>query len=185
MQQLIKQTKPEFFFDIGAHAGLYSLLAINNYSEMEVHAFEPDLQDLSQRYANLYLNRLYYTVNIHTTAISSISGTTYLERSDGTSRATRHIVSEGDYEVKVCKFDDMFSDKFKRAFFKIDVEGFEFEVIEGAMEYLSENECILLIESFPPKFEKLNKKMSNLGYKEVEFSGNQDDHIFINFELIL
>ena len=53
----VKSYKPEYFFDIGAHGGLYSIILQKNFSGLKVFAFEPDLQNRYQLYSNLFLNK--------------------------------------------------------------------------------------------------------------------------------
>lgn len=179
---IAERFKPDYFFDIGAHAGLYSLLAKTGSSDTDIHAFEPDKQNVSQLYANLYLNKQFDCINVHNAAISNTSGVAFLDRSSDTSRATRCIADSGSYQVTVSRFDDLFSEKGKTALFKIDVEGHESGVIEGAEEFLRANQCILIIESRPNEFIRLQEQMHQLGYNEYDFHDAKLDHFFYNFD---
>ena len=40
--QQIKSIKPNYFLDIGAHAGLYSIIIKNNFPDITIFSFEPD-----------------------------------------------------------------------------------------------------------------------------------------------
>jgi len=48
---------------------------------------------------------------------------------------------------------------------KIDVEGHEVEVLEGAINTLSDANPLIIIESFPPKQEKVISLLKAYGYK--------------------
>ncbi len=183
VQGMIKDLKPDYFFDIGAHAGLYSLLVQLNSSRTQVHAFEPDNQNLGQLHANLYLNRFNDKVFVHGYAISDTSGAAYLDRSSDTSRGTRRLTQEGSCQIEVKRFDDMQTDTGKTAFFKIDVEGHELSVIEGAQTFLQNNACILLIESSNENIGILRERLQQLGYREI-MVGKFYDYVFQNKELI-
>ena len=45
--------KPDYFLDIGAHAGLYSIIIKSFYPKINVISFEPDKQNRYQFYGNL------------------------------------------------------------------------------------------------------------------------------------
>ena len=179
---LVTQLKPQRFYDIGAHAGLYSLLVLKNSPQTEVHAFEPDRQNLSQLYANLYLNQNYDQVTVHNLAVSNTTGTAYLDRSERTGRGTRTLASDGNYPVEVQRFDDLFSDTDTLSFFKIDVEGHECSVIQGAEKYLAANPCVLLIESMADKRDALQAMMAKLGYRQAPVPAGVGDSVFLNCE---
>jgi len=179
---LVNKVRPDNFYDIGAHAGLYSLLIQNSSPDTKVHAFEPDMQNLCQLYANLYLNQYYDTIQVHKLAVSNTTGTAFLDRSEKTGRGTRNIVSKGNHQVEVKRFDDMFTNKGSTSFFKIDVEGHECSVIEGAKEYLSNNSCVLLIESAPTVLVSLQGLMADLGYRKSQVPDGVSDHVFLNFD---
>jgi FkbM family methyltransferase len=181
-KRTVVQFKPDYFFDIGAHAGLYSLLAKSVNDKINIHAFEPDKQNLSQLYANLYLNKQFDNINVHSLAISNSTGQAFLDRSSDTSRATRCIADNGSYQVDVSRFDDLFPEKGKSAIFKIDVEGHESGVIEGAEEFLKQNQCILIIESRPAEFVRLQEQMKQLGYHQQHFPDSKLDHFFLNLD---
>ena len=48
---------------------------------------------------------------------------------------------------------------------KIDVEGHEYNVIQGLKDLLSENHVILQIEIGEKKFDNTNNFLKNIGYK--------------------
>ena len=48
---------PEYFLDIGAHGGLYSIILKKNFPKLNVLSFEPDRQNRFQLYGNLFLNK--------------------------------------------------------------------------------------------------------------------------------
>ncbi len=179
--RLARELRPDRFYDIGAHAGLYSLLVQHNSPDTRVHAFEPDKQNLSQLYANLYLNQHYDRIEVHNLAVSNSTGTAFLDRSEQTGRGTRNIVNTGNYQVEITRFDDLFTDRNTHSFFKIDVEGHECSVIEGAREFLTHNSCILLIESTPEAFPALHELMTGIGYREAATPDGVHDHVFLNF----
>ena len=47
---------------------------------------------------------------------------------------------------------------------KIDVEGFEFEMLSGAKEILKNNQCYLQIEIRYENYDKIEKLLNEIGY---------------------
>ena len=85
---------------------------------------------------------------------------------------------ETTHRVRVVRFDDEFKIKGKRVYVKMDVEGYEFRVIDGMERTLKENSGFLQIEIFADDPEKLKRRVTGLGYRylgTVEF-----DHFFTN-----
>ena len=51
---------------------------------------------------------------------------------------------------------------------KIDVEGFEYQVLIGAKDTLTKYNPIIIIESFNDKFEKVNSLLNKYGYEKFK-----------------
>jgi hypothetical protein len=66
---------------------------------------------------------------------------------------------------------------------KIDVEGHEFEVIEGARSFLKNNSAIIQIEIYDPTNTDIFKFLSDLGYNNLFHIG--PDFYFSNIKNIL
>jgi FkbM family methyltransferase len=175
--------KPDMFVDIGSHAALYSVIAKTRYPNIEVHAFEPDKTNLCQLYANLFVNKLQTSIKVYEHGLSDTSGKVSFDTSEETSsRGTRRISSTGNIEIEVKRLDDVLHSKGKVAAIKIDVEGHECQVIDGATEFLDSNRCFLQIESGGENLALLTQKLNALGYKSVNTLGGHD-HFFTNIDL--
>lgn len=168
------------FVDIGSHAGLYSIIAKRRHPELEVHAFEPDRTNLCQLYANLFVNNMQADITVHEHGISDREGKVSFETSDEhSSRGTRRISNTGNTEIQVRSLDNVISAKGRTVVVKIDVEGHECEVVDGAGSLLGSNKCLLQVESTPDKFDQLKQKLALLGYKHIK---TLSDHYFTNFD---
>lgn len=174
--------KSEMFLDIGSHAALYSIVMKTRFPGLEVHAFEPDRTNLCQLYANLFVNRLQGRINVHEHGISDIEGTVSFDASDETSsRGTRRISATGKSAIQVKPLDAVLQHTHRVVVVKIDVEGHECNVIDGARTFLTSNRCFLQIESSGERLEQLENQMSGLGYRLIASLG---DHFFTNIESI-
>jgi FkbM family methyltransferase len=133
--QIIK--KGDTVFDIGANAGIYTLL-FSEYvgEEGKVHAFEPLPENVTYLRRHVGINRL-QNVSIHALAVASRSGKVRFAHTH--SRFTSHIDVDGDLEVDTIALDDFVSKGGVTApsVMKIDVEGGERAVLDGARQLLA------------------------------------------------
>lgn len=174
----IDRLKPDMFVDIGAHAGLYSIVAKKRRPELVVHAFEPDRTNLSQLYANLFLNRLQDSISVHEYGISDTSGVAVFNTSaETTSRGTRRISETGDTKIVVKRLDDVLQITNQRLILKIDVEGHERHVVDGAVAILTGNQCLMQVEATAENIGPLTHTLGALGYRLVTRLG---DYYFTN-----
>lgn len=182
--ELSEKCKPEMFIDAGAHAALYSVVMKKRFPDIEVHAFEPDATNLGQLQANLFVNRLTHDLHVHRYGLSNTTGKSAFVTSEAmSSRGTRRIEQHGNIEIEVKRLDDVIQSSNKIIVLKIDVEGHECPVIEGAGNILGANRCILQIESAPARVEHLTTIMRSLGYSKIGICSN--DHYFTNIESLL
>ncbi len=64
-------------------------------------------------------------------------------------------------------------------FVKIDVEGFEEEVISGGRKKIQKDKPVIFIEIFSSNFKKINGFMEEIGYILKENLG-RDNYIYVN-----
>ena len=128
--------------DIGGCYGIQSIRMAKDFATVEV--FEPLFYKFLE-----YNTKEFDNVNIHPYALSSESGTATMRvglfNSGGSNIAGRKKHHRQTYEeVKTRTLD---SYKFTDVdFIKIDVEGHEIEVINGAKETITNNKPVLLVE---------------------------------------
>jgi FkbM family methyltransferase len=181
--EYLDQIRADIFVDIGSHAGLYSIILKTRFPELEVHAFEPDHTNLCQLYANLFVNKLQSRVRVHEVGISNKAGAVSFVTSEETDgRGTRRISSTGNIKIQVKRLDDVLTDKNRIAAMKIDVEGHENQVVDGAQHFLNANKCLLQIESSGENLDVLAQKLKQFGYRFISTVGGQD-HYFTNIEI--
>ena len=144
-------TKPGRGIDIGANRGLYSYALSKICSEVE--AFEPQKQCID--IINSYSQKNSKNINTHNCALSNQKGSLTLNipiiqgkfRTTFSTGLATFGKYEGEYQkidVPVCKLDQY---DFKDVvFIKIDVEGHEKQVIDGAKETIVREHPVLLIE---------------------------------------
>jgi FkbM family methyltransferase len=140
------------FLDIGAHVGTYSLSFARVCAG--VHSFECSPKTFNYLCANIALQDLHTKITPHRVALGDTMGTIpyYLRSSDGGGNSCV------DFKDRVCESVEVplqTLDSFgftNIGMIKMDVEGFESKVLEGARETLRANGYPrILFESWRPE----------------------------------
>lgn len=133
--------------DVGANAGVFSLYAHTINPRSEIIAFEP-LPEMLRRIHSLK-ERTGMNLTCHAKAVSQKCGEAFFETAhgyDGTSRlSTSTQPAANTFRVETTTLDTIFGNR-KIDVMKIDVEGFECDVIAGGKRALS-NTRFLIIEA--------------------------------------
>lgn len=129
----------KLFLDIGAHVGTYSLGFANACAG--VHSFECSPKTFNYLCANIALRGLDYKITPHRTALGDTTGTIpyYIRSPDGGGNS---CIDFKDRECPSVPVPVTTLDSFGFAnigLIKMDVEGFEARVLEGAKETLKAN----------------------------------------------
>ncbi|MEO1483615.1 MAG: FkbM family methyltransferase, partial [Myxococcota bacterium] len=116
--------------DVGANYGFYStLFACLSGSRGRVHAFEPVRSTRQELESNLLLNRLSSRVQVHDFGLGNSNEVVSFESGESHSLARR---GSGNIEAIIRRFDDVEDLPHHVDFIKVDVEGDELRVLEGA-----------------------------------------------------
>jgi FkbM family methyltransferase len=139
------------FVDVGANIGFYSVLSSIANPGIEVHSFEPNPKLWRRFRKNLELNGSPNNVKLHETGLGSEGGTVKLfvpptTGSGGGSLINQHV-EEGApaiLDVRLEALDALTLGEIE--LMKIDVEGAELSVIQGAQETIAFNHPTIFIE---------------------------------------
>ena len=148
----------EIVFDVGAQYGDYSLVWEKHY-KATVFAFELLVQNYTEMMFDLKLNNS--RINAYRMAIGNG------EKLDFETRGTMAVKSaDGSSWITSVKLDDfVYRNQVIPNFIKIDVEGFELDVLEGAKETLSKYHPRIIIETHSRSLRKsCDKFLTNLDY---------------------
>lgn len=143
---LLHVLKPDdLFVDVGANTGSYSILA-GTCKGVNVLAFEPIPSTFSDLQTNIKLNSLDNQIKAMNIGLadqnSTISFSSNLD-------VTNHIILKKDknypsIEADVFTMDDVLNEKFPTVI-KIDVEGYESQVLDGAKKIINNTSLIAII----------------------------------------
>ncbi|HVG50763.1 MAG TPA: FkbM family methyltransferase, partial [Xanthobacteraceae bacterium] len=150
MMAACERFKPDVLVDVGANLGLYTCVLGSKKLVPRLIAFEPDRENFSRLTTNLALNGLSGHVEAHDVAVGARFGTATLVPSAPANRGMSRIGSEpadNSYEVTVVTLDETVPHLGRNIAIKIDVEGFEDEVLSGATQLLDRNGGYAQIEA--------------------------------------
>jgi FkbM family methyltransferase len=121
--------------DIGANLGLWSQSLEQKF--LQNYGIEP-IQEFSQ-----FLNLNAPRTRVIYTALGSSPGSLNMTR-DQHNYGKNQICDTGNITVSIQKLDDL--DLPPADFIKIDVEGFEYEVLKGGEQYIKSSYPVLVVE---------------------------------------
>ena len=147
MLKACRELKPAAFIDIGANFGLYTCIIGRQKLASRLIAFEPNPTVVGHLREHVELNAL-AAVEIHQAAVGARPHKAAL--SPGVDDALASVVAThlGDYEIDVVALDDVVSFSRAPVVVKIDVEGYELEVLRGAKKLFAGNYGYAQIECF-------------------------------------
>lgn len=151
IQFLEEYLKPgSSFLDIGANIGLMSVIASKLVGERGiVYSVEANPGTVPILQTNIDLNNC-KNIELLPVALSDVQGTALLFENWEVNRGGASLISQGDnqqgVEVKMERLDDLFDEMTTIDLVKIDVEGFEPQVIRGGINWFSKQLPVFIIE---------------------------------------
>ena len=184
IQYLLSIIKPnDIFYDIGSNYGLF--IEVTKEIAKEIHAFEPlpkcfaYLQKNYGKYSNIFLNNLALGDKINEVEF-------YQSKDENTSGAStlikevayRNIKKIKPIKVKMITLDEYIKSHNPPTIMKIDVEGAESFIIDGAKNLFKDYNPIIIMEVWSGKngldFSiKAVDKLLNYGYKCYLFENQE------------
>ncbi|HHT48745.1 MAG TPA: FkbM family methyltransferase [Firmicutes bacterium] len=164
-------------YDIGANIGIYSLILGRENPRCQIHAFEPETVNFWKLLRNIELNKL-TNVTPHLVAIGAKREIRYLSLQGQCAGLGQHsfqkTVSNLTIPVSVWDLDSYIKKKkiSPPDLVKIDVEGFELQVLKGMKKLLAAKKTRLMIEVHEALAEKSKLegflKKNGYDFKELD-----------------
>lgn len=160
------------FVDIGANIGYFSLVALGNQAfKGKVHAFEPHPKVSLRLSKNINLQKESSRVQLHQCALSTKEGTMTLyipdnfNDNEGIASLEKPIQKAQEIAVAVKRLDQVL-EKDRRYILKIDTEGHEEAVLNGAEELFKNGQiqCVFFEEFNSPQSAKSFELLKQHGF---------------------
>ena len=175
----------DVFYDIGANIGLYSLYAAKRCPTARIHAFEPEALNYGKLRRNLNLNRCLNVIT-HQVCVAdrAQSGRLYVSKQEagaalhsfGQPGPWSDVAGQFTQECLAVSIDTLVTEEHLPCptLLKIDVDGLEREILDGARKMLQSGRIrSLLIEVDAPKGEALTwaeNYLAPFGYRLIRTS---------------
>ncbi|MDB5594714.1 MAG: methyltransferase FkbM family [Hyphomicrobiales bacterium] len=149
----------DLFVDVGANAGAYSVLAAGAAGARTI-AFEPIAETADRFDANMRLNRLTALVTLRRVGVGAAPG---VLRFTASSDTVNHVAlaHEAAVEVPVETLDQVFETE-PPTLMKIDVEGFEAEVLAGGRQTLRNPALLALIVEINDSYQVYGRSLDDV-----------------------
>jgi FkbM family methyltransferase len=169
--QYLKQQYGSFktVLDIGSNIGNHMLYYCSQLDARNVTCFEPNTFNHAVLCKNVELNNLQDVVTVHNVALGETSGTGVQKDFTNMNTGMNRIEMSADTDsagatVMIKSLDDFGYSNID--FVKIDVEGFEIEVLKGAARTLKNSKAVVMLEVFNNNQQAVDELMESYGYKK-------------------
>ncbi len=161
---ILDNYKGGIFIDVGSSIGNHTT-AFSKVAD-KVHSFEPYFGTFFHQLLNLHANNI-KNVEPHSVSLGNTCGTKKFHFDKRSSGGGFTDDERGEYIVPIVKLDDFNFEKI--TLIKIDVEGYELEVLKGSIKSLKKWKPDIFIECSTEKMLKdVTKILEPLGYKQYE-----------------
>ena len=165
----------DLFIDAGANLGYFSVivghLLKSPHKQGKILAFEPCNSTYEILKENIYANNLQHIVDLFPIGLGSEEDTKMLHLSIFNALNTfckPHFVESSTEQVKIKPLDSFykyFTPEYKKCLIKIDVEGFEKQLLQGAKLFLSDLRTQhIIIECFAD-LDEIKKILNDYSFK--------------------
>jgi FkbM family methyltransferase len=152
------------FIDVGANIGNHTIFFSENCNSSEVISIELDEKIFRTLNTNIAENNLQNKVKTINLGVGEKNKKVKISDIDKTNVGMTKIIGEnGNIEIK--KLDDIIQDKKNISLVKIDVEGYETNVLYGMEKILLESSPVIIAElRNDEEFNVFQKFINNFGY---------------------
>ena len=188
----IKENNINYFLDVGANCGYYSILISKKISKIKIFAFEPNKEAYIKFQKTLKKNpNIAKKINLKKFGLSNKSKKLKMQSmvKYGYSQTGGTSVIK---DIKYKNFNTFFANfqigdefiklKNQTIAIKIDVEGHEINVLDGLKNILQRNKIILQIEIYEKNFKIVNDLILSFGYRLIFKVKERSNYFYINIK---
>lgn len=177
---LSKKLENSAFCDIGSNIGNHSLFFLKKGKAKKGYIFEPINSTFNTMKKNIEINKLINNTELFNLGISNKECMASINQYDETNTGGTSLKNDKSGDLKLISLDSL-NLKDNIILFKIDVEGFEKDVIDGALKTIKKYKPYIMIEIQEQNFDYINDKLSKIGYS-VEKYDNENCLFYIKNE---
>lgn len=168
--------------DIGTNIGNHTLFYLLENKASKVYCFEPVQTTFSILEKNIKINNIEKKVSLSNVGIGQKKGHAIISNYDSHNIGGTTIESDEDGEINIIAIDEI-TFPSKIALVKIDVEGFELNVIKGMINTLNDHKPYITIEIRDKNFHEIHSMLKSIGYTYIELEEHKsfrdyNDYLF-------
>jgi FkbM family methyltransferase len=157
--------------DIGTNIGNHVLYYCSHLSAKNVICFEPNKTNRETLCKNVELNQFNQLVTVHPYAVGAVNGkgtqSNFSLGNTGMNRIDK-LENEAISDTETIEIRSLDSFNLQQLdFIKIDVEGFEADVLQGAAATILRCKPVLMIEVFENSRAQVDEIMTSYNYKKL------------------
>lgn len=156
--------------DIGANIGNHTLYYFFECGIKEAICFEPINSTYNILKRNVEINNIAKFTTLIKSAVGAFNGTGTVAHYDLNNIGSTQISIDETGTIPIVSVDSM-DISSNIILVKIDVEGFERNVIEGCIETLKKHKPYIMIEIQSENFEYISNELSKIGYHYLQLTG--------------
>lgn len=159
------------FLDIGSYTGLFALAAARTNPKLQSYAYEIVGENFLLLSENILHNDLAARVEARLVAVGGEDGEIKIPYAQSTGQLASSVdiswSTDHGVTVPMRRLDDMHMDHEGSVAFKIDVEGFEMEVFDGAKKFLAKYKPDMVCEVLrrAKRVPEMMELLGGLGYR--------------------
>lgn len=154
---------PSVAVDIGAHVGNHAIF-LAGVLNLATHAFEPNPTHFALLRSNLRANGLEDRCTPYNVALGAGPGRGTIDRGSATNSGMSRVTPASEGPVEIVSLDATLSQLQRLDVLKIDVEGREIDVLNGAVQILARLRPIAYIEIAAENFAQARALLATSGY---------------------
>lgn len=167
--------------DIGCNIGNHTLFYLFECNAQFVHCFEPVKETYRILEKNISINKMESRVKLHNIGIGATKGRAQIEKFDIKNIGGTSIELVENGSITINSIDDLSINQI--GFIKIDVEGFEINVLKGMIKTIERDHPYLTIEIRDKNFKEAKTILDQYGYKYLEIEEHRsyrdyNDYLF-------
>jgi FkbM family methyltransferase len=166
--EMLADVRSRLFFpactvDVGAHVGNHTLY-FSLILGLRTIAFEPNPATYALLAANVSDNGVGAACELHNAAVGSKAGHVKILDVPESNTGMATVESDPTGAVPLVQLDEELRDEPRIDIIKIDVEGWELDVLQGAPQVIARHRPLLYIEIMEPQFARVEAKLREAGY---------------------
>lgn len=164
LEHIQKQVLRGTYLDIGANLGTHGIFFATLPWVSKVHFFEPNPESIKYLNENIKINEVNKKAVVHEVGLGSQRARANIIKNLNNNLGADSLKATINGKIKIEALDELSIDE-DIAVITIDVEGFEAEVLKGAIKTLKKYRPRLYVEARETtKLEELKKILKPLGY---------------------